>query len=170
MIDSESVPPECSVLAEAPALHPVRRDGEHHAVGGHGAAAPELGEVWVLRMEAVYEGSALSAVVEEPRAAHHGDAADLLSAAARLGDHAHTAVAAQVADLLGARLADHGQRGRIVEEPHGHGQGRAVRLHGSEKDDLLGGEKALNRCVAERHRGALHDRVWWLGSHRVAWI
>src|SRR5215471_19729871 len=107
MIDSERVPAECSALAEAPALHPVRRDGEHHAVGGHGAAAPELGEVWVLRVEAVYEGSPLRAVVEEPRAAHHGDATDLLSAAARLGNHAHAPVAAQVAHLLGARLAEH---------------------------------------------------------------
>src|SRR5215813_14160615 len=123
MIDSERVPAECSALAEAPAPHPVRRDGEHHAVGGHGAATPELGEVWILRVEAVYEGSPLRTVVEELCAAHHGDAADLLSAAARLGDHAHAAVTAQVADLLGARLADHGQRGRIVEEPHGHGQG-----------------------------------------------
>src|SRR5262252_8551943 len=111
MIDSESVPPECSVLAQAPALHPLRRDGEHHAVGGHGAAAPERGELGILRVEAVDEGAPVRAVVEELRAAYHGDATDRRAASARLADHAHASVAAQVVDLLGARLADHGQRG-----------------------------------------------------------
>src|SRR5262249_28080948 len=119
---------------------------------GHLAAAPETLETWVVLFEeARDEREALGAVGEELGAAPHGDAADRALVRNALGDHAHAGITPQVADLLCALDADHGQCGDVVHEPHRHRERRAVALERGEHDDLSRRQEALNAGRVEAH-------------------
>ena len=102
-------------------------------------------------MKALDETTPLGPVLEELRATEHGHAAYLRTVAGGLGHDAHSRVAAQVADLLRARLADHGQGRQVVEEPHRHRERRTVLSNGRKQHDLLGREESLDRRVVEGH-------------------
>src|SRR5581483_9202134 len=151
--------------SEAPLANARGDDAEHHAVGGHGLTAPEILEIRVLRVEALHERAALRSVGQELRAALHGHAADLLAAAARLGHDRHARIAAEVADLLRARLADHREDARVVQEPHRHRQRGTIRLHGGEHDDLLAFEESLDARVSE----AAHAASFAMSSIASVW-
>ena len=79
-----------------------------------------------------------------------GHAAYVVTPAAGLGHHADSRIAAQVAVLLGARDADRGQRGRVVQEPQRYRGRRPVGVDGGEHVDLRGQEKSLDGRVGER--------------------
>jgi hypothetical protein len=133
-----------------------------YSVRRHGWATPEPLEVRaVLFQEPLDERVALGAVGQELRAPLHGHAAHVAPTGPRLGHHAHAGVAAQVPHFLGARDTDHGQRRRVVQEPHRHGQGGAIGLHGGEQDPALGGEKPLDAGFVEAHVAMTRWNTRW---------
>src|SRR5256885_1688819 len=101
---------------ESPAAHVRRHDAEHDAVGWHRAGSPEPLEAGVPGVEALDERAPFRGIRQELRLAEHGHAALVASARSRFGDYADPGVATQVADLVGALDADHGQAGRVVQE------------------------------------------------------
>src|SRR5262245_61882469 len=107
----------------------------------------------VLLHEPVDQLAPLGRIREELSAATDGHAADRVGLSAGLGDHAYPRVTAQVVDLRQAVHADHRQPGRVVQEPHGHGDRRPVGLHGGQNDDLLGVEELLDARVSQRRHG-----------------